>query len=53
MQVSSIEEINQSLAELRQTINTAFEERDFCVSMFPQVAQRHYIDEVEKQVTIR
>jgi len=41
LQVSSIEEIKQQ--QLRRTINTAFEieERDFRVSMFSQVKQRH------------
>jgi len=41
LQASNIEEIKQQLAELRQTINTAFERRDFRFSVFPQVVQRH------------
>jgi len=44
LQVSNIEEIKQQqLVELRRTINTAdeMETRDFRVSMFSQVKQRH------------
>jgi len=41
LQVSNIEEIKQQLAELRQIINTAFARRDFRLSVFPQVEQRH------------
>jgi len=37
LQASNIEEIRQQVAELRQTINTAFERRDFRVSVFLQV----------------
>jgi len=33
LQVSNIEEIKQQPTELRQTIFTAFEGRDFCVSV--------------------
>ena len=36
-----IEEIKQQVARLLQTIITTFEGRDFCVSVFPQVEQRH------------
>jgi len=53
LQVSNVEEIKQQLAELRQTINTAFEKRNFCVFVFPQVAQRQLSGEVGKQITIR
>jgi len=37
LQASNIEEIGQQVAELRQTINTSFERRDFRVSVFLQV----------------
>jgi len=53
LQVSNVEEIKQQLAELRQTINTAFEKRNFCVFVFPQVEQRQLSGEVGKQITIR
>jgi len=36
----NIEEIKQQLTEVWQTINT-FEKHDFCISVFPQVEQRH------------
>ena len=35
LQVSNIEEIKQQVADLWQTFNTAFERRDFCISVFP------------------
>ena len=41
LQVSNIEEIKQQLADFRQIIKTAFERRDFRVSAFLQVEQRH------------
>ena len=41
LQVSNIEEINQQLAEVRQTINAAFERHGFHVFVFLQVEQRH------------
>ena len=41
LQDSNIEEIKQQLAGLRQTINTAFERRDFRLFVFPQVEQKH------------
>jgi len=53
LQVSNIEEIEQQVARLLQTIITAFEGRDFCVSVFPQVEQRHWLIDVGKQTTIR
>ena len=39
LQASSMEEIRQQVAELRQTINTVFERSDFHVSLFPRVEQ--------------
>jgi len=36
LHASNIEEIKPEVAKLRQTINTAFERRDFRVSVFPQ-----------------
>ena len=43
LQVSDIEEVKQrvDVDQLRQTINAAFAGRDFRVSVFPQVEQRH------------
>jgi len=41
LQVSNIEEVKQRVDQLRQTINAAFAGRDFRVSVFPQVEQRH------------
>ena len=40
LQVSIIEEIRQEVVELWQTTNTAFERRNYCVQVFPQVEQR-------------
>jgi len=48
-----LKKIKQHVAELRQTINTAFERRDFRVSVFPQIEQRQWLGEVGKQITIR
>jgi len=41
LQVSDIEEVKQRVDQLRQTINAALEGRDFRVSEFTQVEQRH------------
>jgi len=41
LQASNIAEVKQQVAELRQTINTAFERRDFRVFVFLRVEQRH------------
>ena len=43
LQVSDIEEVKQrvDVDQLRQTINAAFAGRDFRVSVFAQVEQRH------------
>ena len=45
LQVSNIEEIKQQVAQLRKTIDTAFERHNFCISVFvfPQVEYRHYV----------
>ena len=40
LQASNIEEIRQQVAELRQTIDAAFERHHFRLSVFPQVKQR-------------
>ena len=48
LQVSDIEEVKQrvDVDQLRQTINAALEGRDFRVSVFLQVEQRHYSGEL-------
>jgi len=41
LQVSNIDEIKQQLVKHWQSINTAFESHDFCVSVFPQIEQTY------------
>jgi len=41
LQVSNTDEIKQQLVKHWQSINTAFESHDFCVSVFPQIEQTY------------